>query len=125
MAIFPLAQIVITVNHVIQKPTQADQNTYRPLKGIEENLDQYYVLKCLSQSSFIVGVCQARIKNDIKRVWISQLAIEPGYQVSYYGNTGCGVFKGGIQDQKGFGLKETVVTSQMKLQLAELEQWRA
>ena len=83
MTIFSLAQILITVNHVIQKPTEADQNTYRPPKGIEENLDQYYVIKCLSKSSFIVGVCQARIKNDIKRVLISSLAIEPSYQVGY------------------------------------------
>ena len=36
-----------------------------------------------------------------------------------YGNTGCGVFKGGIQNKKGFGLK--INFSQMKI--PNLENW--
>ena len=113
MTIFSLAQIVITVNHVIQKPTEADQNTNRPLKGIEENLDQYYVLKCLSQSSFIVGVCQARIKNDIKRVWISQLAIEPGYQVSYLWQYGLWSFPGRDTKLERFLAKNQLLSNEI------------
>ena len=37
----------------------------------------------------------------------------------YYANTGCGVFKGGIQNQKGFWLK--INCSQMKL--LNFENW--
>ena len=36
-----------------------------------------------------------------------------------YGSTGCGVFKGGIQNQKGFGLKINCI--QMKL--PNFENW--
>ena len=39
--------------------------------------------------------------------------------IVYYGNTGCGVFKGGIQNQKGFWLKINCI--QMKL--PNFENW--
>ena len=32
-----------------------------------------------------------------------------GAQAAQYGNTGCGVFKGGIQNQKGFWLKINIL----------------
>jgi hypothetical protein len=38
-----------------------------------------------------------------------QQITEQGMQLLRYGNTGCGVFKGGIQNKKGFWLRITQI----------------
>ena len=55
-------------------------------------------------------MCSARLHrkkiNKCGIAWLKKLDFG-------YGNTGCGVFKGGIQNYKGFGLK--INCSQIKL----------
>ena len=52
----------------------------------------------------------ALIQNE--KIKVEHVSILMGHPVQY-GNNGCGVFKGGIQNQKDFGLK--INCSQMKL----------